>query len=30
MGASHIAVLENLISYNSNWQTVELKDIVEL
>lgn len=30
MGASHIAVRENLISYNSNWQTVELKDIVEL
>jgi len=29
MGASHIAVLENLINYNSNWETVELKEIVK-
>ncbi|QTD37891.1 hypothetical protein JL193_00860 [Polaribacter batillariae] len=29
MGSSHIAVLDNLISYNKNWQTVELKDIIE-
>lgn len=29
MGASHIAVLDNLISYNKKWKTVELKDIME-
>jgi len=29
MGASHIAVLDNFISYNPNWKTVELKQIIE-
>lgn len=29
MGASHIAVFENLIEYNPDWQVVELKDVVE-
>ncbi len=29
MGASHIAVFENLISYNPDWETVELIDIME-
>ncbi len=29
MGASHIAVFENLIDYNPDWEAVELKDIIE-
>ncbi|MBP2832539.1 hypothetical protein J8281_10120 [Aquimarina sp. U1-2] len=29
MGASHIAVFENLIAYNRDWQAVELKDIMK-
>lgn len=29
MGASHIAVFENLINYNPDWEIVELKDIIE-
>ena len=29
MGASHIAVLENLISYHPEWKTIELKEIME-
>ncbi|APZ47339.1 hypothetical protein BW723_14080 [Polaribacter reichenbachii] len=29
MGASHIGVLENLISYHPEWKTVELKEIME-
>ncbi len=29
MGASHIAVFENLIAYNPLWEAVELKDILK-
>ncbi len=29
MGAGHIAVLENLISYSPDWKIVELKDIMQ-
>ncbi|MEO9485634.1 MAG: DUF5694 domain-containing protein [Ekhidna sp.] len=29
LGAGHIAVIANLISYNPNWEIVELKDILE-
>lgn len=29
MGASHMAVLENLIGYNTKWEIVELTDIVD-
>ncbi|GAA4273922.1 DUF5694 domain-containing protein [Aquimarina gracilis] len=29
MGASHIAVFENLIAYNPGWEAVELKDIMK-
>lgn len=29
MGASHIAVFENLIGYNTNYEVVELQDILE-
>lgn len=29
MGASHIAVLENLISFHPEWKTIELKELME-